>query len=88
MYLVHATDQVLVYASVQDQEHGTETNDVPSEEEQPDDPAPDPETARYRDEEILLSSDNPDVSDQTASLEEWAADFRVVAKLPEGKRPL
>ena len=88
VYLIHSTDQVLVTRLYRKRKHGTETSDAPSEEEQPDDTAPHSATARNRDEEILLSSDNPEVSDETVSLEEWTADFRVVAQLLEIKRPL
>jgi phage repressor protein C with HTH and peptisase S24 domain len=88
IYLIHSTDQVLVTRLYRKRKHRTETNDAPSEEEQRDDTATHSAASRNRDEEILLSSDNPEVSDETVSPEEWTADFRVVAQLLEIKRPL
>jgi len=41
-----------------------------------------------RDEEILLCGDNPEASDKALSLEEWSAEFRIIAQLIEVTRSL
>jgi phage repressor protein C with HTH and peptisase S24 domain len=86
VYLIHSTDQVLVTRLYRKRKHGTETSNAPPEQEQRD--APTTEAVRDRDEAILLSSDNPEMSDESVPLGEWTENFRVVAQLLEIKRPL
>jgi transcriptional regulator with XRE-family HTH domain len=75
VYLIHSTDQVFVTRLYRKRTDRTGSDEAASGDE-------------HRDEEILLSGDNPEVTDAVVTLEEWRDTFRVVAKLVEIRRPL
>jgi transcriptional regulator with XRE-family HTH domain len=89
VYLVHSTDRVWSTRLYRKRVTERDSDGEASEKERHvDESSPEPVAPRYRNEEILLSSDNPEASDRRLSLEEWTTRIHVTARLLEVMRPL
>ena len=86
---MHSTDRVWSTRLYRKRQTKADLDDESAEQDRHvDESSPESVAPRYRNEEVLLSSDNPETPDTCLSLEEWTTRIHVAARLLEVTRPL
>lgn len=88
IYLIRSTTRIFPTRPYKRQQNSNTADHSPAGDDARQDEPPLPAPEGDRDNDILLSFDNPEVPDESISLEKWADRIRVIGQLLEVKRML